>query len=187
MLKETHQIYLAAINKKSYKTVFYAQEIQTPIGNFIAVADDDYLYACFFINHSNINSIEKLLKVYNAKISFKTNDITNQTKNQLDKYFNKELKAFSIPLRLTGTDFQKQVWGELIKIPYGETISYLEEAKNIGNPTAFRAVANANGKNLFPIIIPCHRVINTNGKPGGYTCGLDKKEFLLNLESNKES
>ncbi|ABO46648.1 methylated-DNA--[protein]-cysteine S-methyltransferase [Francisella tularensis] len=182
MLKETHQIYLAAINKKSYKTVFYAQEIQTPIGNLIAVADDDYLYACFFISDSNIYSIEKLLKIYNAKISFNADNITNQTKDQLNKYFKRELKSFSVPLRLTGTDFQKQVWRELIKIPYGETISYRKEATNIGKPTAFRAVANANGKNLLPIIIPCHRVINTNGKLGGYTGGLYKKEFLLNLE-----
>ncbi|APD51003.1 methylated-DNA--[protein]-cysteine S-methyltransferase [Francisella hispaniensis] len=187
MLKETHQIYLAAINKENYKTVFYAEEIKTPIGNLIAIADDNYLYACFFISDLNIYSIEKLLKAYNAKISFKTNDITNQTRNQLDKYFKKELKTFSIPLKLTGTDFQKQVWHELIKMPYGKTTSYLEEATNIGKPTAFRAVANANGKNLLPIIIPCHRVINTNGKLGGYTGGLDKKEFLLKLESNKES
>ncbi|AJI62135.1 putative methylated-DNA--protein-cysteine methyltransferase [Francisella tularensis subsp. tularensis] len=98
MLKETHQIYLAAINKKSYKTVFYAQEIQTPIGNLIAVADDDYLYACFFISDSNIYSIEKLLKIYNAKISFNADNITNQTKDQLNKYFKRELKSFSVPL-----------------------------------------------------------------------------------------
>ncbi|MBK2028969.1 methylated-DNA--[protein]-cysteine S-methyltransferase [Francisella noatunensis] len=187
MLKETHQIYLAAINKENYKTIFYTEEIKTPIGNLIAIADDNYLYACFFISDSNICAIEKLLKIYNAKISFKTNDITDQTRNQLDKYFNKKLKTFSIPLQLTGTDFQKQVWHELIKIPYGETISYRKEATNIGKPTAFRAVANANGKNLLPIIIPCHRVINSNGKLGGYTGGLDKKEFLLKLESNKKS
>lgn len=107
-----------------------------------------------------------------------------QTANQLGRYFKRELRDFSIQVQLTGTSFQKQVWQQLIKIPYGETISYLEEAREIGKPTAFRAVANANGKNLLPIIIPCHRVINTNGKLGGYTGGLDKKEFLLNLESN---
>ncbi|APC92229.1 MULTISPECIES: methylated-DNA--[protein]-cysteine S-methyltransferase [Francisella] len=182
MLKETHQIYLAAINKNSYKTIFYAQEVLTPIGCLIAVADNSYLYACFFTNDSIIKSIEKLLKTYNAKITFKTNKITSQTKDQLDKYFKIELRDFSIPLQLTGTNFQKQVWQQLIKIPYGETISYLEEAREIGKPTAFRAVANANGKNILPIIIPCHRVINTNGKLGGYTGGLDKKEYLLNLE-----
>ncbi|MDE4971888.1 methylated-DNA--[protein]-cysteine S-methyltransferase, partial [Francisella tularensis] len=94
--------------------------------------------------------------------SFNADNITNQNKDQLNKYFKRELKSFSVPLRITGTDFQKQVWRELIKSPYGETISYRKEATNIGKPTAFRAVANANGKNLLPIIIPCHRVINTN-------------------------
>ncbi|AFJ43195.1 methylated-DNA--(protein)-cysteine S-methyltransferase [Francisella orientalis str. Toba 04] len=108
MLKETHQSYLAAINKENYKTVFYSEEMKTPIGNLIAIADDNYLYACFFISDLNIYSIEKLLKIYNAKISFKTNDIINQTRNQLNKYFNKELKTFSIPLQLTGTDFQNK-------------------------------------------------------------------------------
>ncbi|MDE4972144.1 methylated-DNA--[protein]-cysteine S-methyltransferase, partial [Francisella tularensis] len=80
------------------------------------------------------------------------------TKDQLNKYFKRELKGFSVPLRLTGTDFQKQVWRELIMIPYGETISYRKEATNIGKPPAFRAVANPNCKNLLHIIIPCHRV-----------------------------
>ncbi|ORM38463.1 cysteine methyltransferase [Francisella endosymbiont of Ornithodoros moubata] len=183
MLK-THQIYLAMLNKNIYKTIFYAQEIQTPIGSLIAIADTSYLYACFFISNSSTYSIEKLLKIYTAKIIFKANSITMQTANQLGRYFKKELRDFSIPLQLTGTSFQKQVWQQLIKIPYGETISYLEEARKIGKPTAFRAVANTNGKNLLPIIIPCYRVINTNGKLGGYTGGLDKKEFLLNLESN---
>ncbi|ASG67464.1 hypothetical protein fh0823_00640 [Francisella halioticida] len=95
------------------------------------------------------------------------------------------MKNFSIPLKLTGTEFQKQVWQELLNIPYGETISYQQEAINIGKPTAFRAVANANGKNLLPIIIPCHRVINANGKLGGYTGGLEKKKLLLKLEGRK--
>ncbi|ALB01294.1 cysteine methyltransferase [Francisella persica ATCC VR-331] len=184
MLKKTHQIYLAALSKNTYKTIFYAQEIQTPIGSLIAIADTSYLYACFFISNSSTFSIEKLLKIYTANIIFKANSITMQTADQLYRYFKRELRDFSIPLQLTGTSFQKQVWQQLIKIPYGETISYLEEAREIGKPTAFRTVANANGKNLLPIIIPCHRAISTNGKLGGYNGGLDKKEFLLKFESN---
>lgn len=182
MLKETQQIYLSSINKDSFKNVFYTEEIQTPITSMLTIADSNYLYACIFENDSSIETIEKLLKTYSAKIVFKSNKITQLAKSQLDKYFNKELKDFSIPLQLTGTDFQKQVWQELHKIPYGKTISYLQESKNIGKPTAFRAVANANGKNLFSIIIPCHRVIAANGKLGGYTGGLAKKKYLLNLE-----
>lgn len=182
MLKKTQQIYLSSINKDSYKNIFYAEEIQTPITSMIAIADSNHLYACIFEGDSTITTIEKLLKSYSAKIIFENNKIIQLTKSQLDKYFNKELKNFSIPLKLTGTEFQKQVWQELCKIPYGKTISYLEESKNIGKPTAFRAVANANGKNLFSIIIPCHRVIASNGKLGGYTGGLDKKKYLLKLE-----
>ncbi|AIT10329.1 cysteine methyltransferase [Candidatus Francisella endociliophora] len=184
MIKETQQIYLSSINKDKFKNIFYVEEIQTPIASMLAIADSDYLYACIFESDSAIKTIEGLLKTYSAKIVFKGNKITQLTNSQLDKYFNKELKSFSIPSKLTGTDFQKQVWQELREIPYGKTISYLEEAKNMDKPTAFRAVANANGKNLFPIIIPCHRVIASNGKLGGYTGGLDKKKYLLNLEKS---
>lgn len=182
MLEKTHQFYLTSVNKTSYKNIFYAKEISTPIGPMITVADDNYLYACFSINSSVYQSIKKLLKANSAKIVFNSNKITNKTKTQLDKYFGKELKEFSLPLKLTGTDFQKQVWQELREIPYGKTISYLEQATNIGKPKAFRAVANANGKNLFLVIIPCHRVVNSSGKLGGYTGGLDKKKFLLDFE-----
>ncbi|MDN5079658.1 methylated-DNA--[protein]-cysteine S-methyltransferase [Aliarcobacter butzleri] len=83
-----------------------------------------------------------------------------------------------------GTPFQIKVWETLLKIPYGKTISYKEEAKMIENEKAFRAVANANGKNNLSIIVPCHRVISNNGEIGGYTGGVEKKEFLLKLEQN---
>ncbi|MED7788195.1 methylated-DNA--[protein]-cysteine S-methyltransferase [Francisella sp. 19X1-34] len=182
MLENQLKEQLIKINKDNFKNSFSIQEIKTPIGTIIAIADDEYLYTCCHIKDSKIQSIEKLLKIYSAKLSFQKNNILEKTEFELDQYFNKKLKKFSIPLKLTGTEFQKQVWQELLKIPYGKTISYQQEAVNIGKPTAFRAVANANGKNLLPIIIPCHRVINTNGKLGGYTGGLDKKIFLLELE-----
>ena len=184
MLKDTQKNHLALINKDDYKSSFSAQEIGTPIGTIIAIADNKYLYTCCHIKDSKLQSIEKLLKTYSAKLTFQKNNILEKTKFELGQYFNKSLEKFSIPLKLTGTEFQKHVWQELLKIPYGKTISYQQEAINIGKPTAFRAVANANGKNLLPIIIPCHRVINANGKLGGYTGGLEKKEFLLTLEKN---
>ncbi|MED7819671.1 MULTISPECIES: methylated-DNA--[protein]-cysteine S-methyltransferase [unclassified Francisella] len=185
MLEDIQKNKLLKINNDNYKNSFFIQEISTPIGTIIAIADDEYLYTCCHIKDSKIQSIEKLLKTYSAKLTFQKNNILEKTKLELDKYFNKKLQNFSIPLKLTGTEFQKKVWQELLKIPYGKTISYQQEAINIGKPTTFRAVANANGKNLFPIVIPCHRVINTNGKLGGYTGGLEKKEFLLRLESEK--
>ena len=101
---------------------------------------------------------------------------------QLSEYFAGERRAFSLPLHLIGTNFQQQVWKALLTIPYGETISYKEEAQRINNEKAVRAVAQANGANPIPIIIPCHRVINADGTLGGYSSGLDKKSFLLQLE-----
>jgi methylated-DNA-[protein]-cysteine S-methyltransferase len=101
---------------------------------------------------------------------------------QLRAYFAGELEAFDLPLAPQGTPFQQKVWEELCKIPYGETTSYGELAKRIGNPNASRAVGLANGSNPIPIIIPCHRVIGSNGKLTGYGGGLPIKEKLLALE-----
>jgi O-6-methylguanine DNA methyltransferase len=100
------------------------------------------------------------------------------------EYFRGERKEFTIPLSPSGTTFQKEVWDTLLSIPYGTTVSYKTEAKIFGNPKAIRAVANANGKNPISILIPCHRVIASDGSLGGYSGGLDKKKFLLFLESD---
>ena len=92
------------------------------------------------------------------------------------------LEYQNIQIKLLGTNFQIKVWETLLKIPYGETISYKEEAFLINNPKGYRAVANANGKNNLNIIVPCHRVISNDGSIGGYTGGIEIKEFLLKLE-----
>lgn len=107
------------------------------------------------------------------------------TIEQLNQYFNGGRQRFDLPLDLSqGTKFQQKVWHALAQIPYGETISYAKLAQNIGQPTAYRAAANANGKNPFSIVIPCHRVIASDGSLGGYTGGIDKKQLLLAIESN---
>jgi len=113
--------------------------------------------------------------IYNEEIFLKVID-------QLDAYFKGELTKFDIELNIQGTDFQKKVWQELVKIPYGETISYGELAKRIGNPKASRAVGMANGKNPISIIVPCHRVIGKNGSLTGFGGGLEAKRTLLALE-----
>jgi methylated-DNA-[protein]-cysteine S-methyltransferase len=102
---------------------------------------------------------------------------------QLDEYFHGKRKDFSLNLKLQGTKFQKQVWNQLLKIPYGETVSYKNIADGIGNKKAVRAVGNANGSNNISIIIPCHRVIGNSGKLVGYGGGLDRKQWLLDHES----
>lgn len=101
---------------------------------------------------------------------------------QLREYFEGERKVFDLPLKISGTPFQEMVWGELLKIPYGETRSYKDIATSIGNPKASRAVGMANNRNKIAIIIPCHRVIGANGSLTGYAGGLDIKEKLLLLE-----
>lgn len=101
---------------------------------------------------------------------------------QLRAYFAGELRCFDLPLAPEGTPFQQRVWHELLRIPYGETISYGELARRIGNPNGSRAVGLANGSNPISIVIPCHRVIGSNGKLTGYGGGLKAKEWLLALE-----
>lgn len=103
-------------------------------------------------------------------------------KQELDEYFAGKRKAFDLPLRLKGTEFQKKVWAALCEIPYGETRTYGEIAAAVGNPKAARAVGLANNRNPVAVIVPCHRVVGGNGKLVGYAGGLDKKEYLLDLE-----
>ena len=105
---------------------------------------------------------------------------------QLDEYFDGKLRKFSLNLAPQGTPFQRQVWDALVQIPYGETRSYQDIARTIGNPKAVRAVGGSNARNPIAIIIPCHRVIGANGKLTGYAGGLQYKRTLLDLERNQE-
>jgi methylated-DNA-[protein]-cysteine S-methyltransferase len=106
-----------------------------------------------------------------------------QAIRQLHEYFSGRRREFHLPLAFEGTAFQKSVWRQLQEIPYGETISYGELAKRVGNPKASRAVGSANGKNPIPIVVPCHRVIAAGGKLGGFGGGLPTKQALLDLET----
>lgn len=110
-------------------------------------------------------------------------DLIKECYKQLKEYFEGNRRAFDLPLETRGTEFQKKVWDELLKIPYGETKSYKDIAIAIGNEKACRAIGMANNKNHIPIIIPCHRVIGSNGKLVGYAGGLNVKEKLLNIEN----
>lgn len=104
-------------------------------------------------------------------------------RKQLDAYFDGRLQRFDLPIQLDGTSFQRRVWEELRKIPYGETIRYADLASRVGNPNASRAVGGANGRNPISIIVPCHRVIASGGTLGGYGGGLDRKLWLLRHEA----
>lgn len=134
----------------------------------------------------------KIIKVIMGKEKDKNNSdnykekdtkLLLEAKKQLEEYFAGKRKKFDLPLNQEGTNFQKKVWKALENIPYGKTMTYKEVAKMIGNEKASRAVGMANNKNNIPIIIPCHRVIGSNGKLVGYALGLDMKKYLLDLES----
>lgn len=113
------------------------------------------------------------------------NPILAEAQRQITAYFAGQLTEFTVPLDFHGTDFQKSVWAALLTIPFGETRSYSEIARQIGRPTAFRAVGAANGKNPISIIAPCHRVIGSNGSLTGFAGGLEAKELLLALEGRR--
>ena len=118
------------------------------------------------------------------KALLQTTELLSMTTIQLDEYFHGKRTTFSLPFKLTGTPFQLAVWKELQNIPYGQTTSYKEIAQKINKPKAYRAVGMANNKNPLPIIIPCHRVIGSNGKLIGYAGGLKLKNYLLELEKS---
>ncbi|MCP1223829.1 methylated-DNA--[protein]-cysteine S-methyltransferase [Sebaldella sp. S0638] len=117
-----------------------------------------------------------------SKENDKGSKVLDEALKQMNEYFSGKRKTFDLPLYFEGTEFQKSVWNELRKIPYGITVSYKDIAEGINNEKAVRAVGNANNKNKIMIIVPCHRVIGKNGKLVGFAGGLDKKEFLLEHE-----
>ncbi|MBX9586188.1 MAG: methylated-DNA--[protein]-cysteine S-methyltransferase [Gammaproteobacteria bacterium] len=173
---------------KKHQVILNVSCFDTPLGPMLAIADEKELYVLEFFERRGLQrEIERLcLKNKCAIVSGKTDPITS-IESELTSYFSGKLQIFKTPLRLMGTPFQKKVWTELMTIPYGETRSYLEQAKAIKKETAYRAVANANGANQLAIIIPCHRIINNNGNLGGYGGGIARKQWLLEHEKKNSA
>jgi len=170
------------------KKIFHQALLETPLGAMIAVADDATLYLLEFTDHLKLdNKIKRLKQQTNATITSGKTEPINMIETELKEYFAGIATEFKTPLSLLGSDFQKLVWHELQKIPIGQTKSYAQIAAAIGRPTAYRAVARANSTNQLPIIIPCHRVINTNNKLGGYSGGIARKQWLIDHETNRRS
>lgn len=136
---------------------------------------------------ANDERIEYINFVQEKRYKERPNAILQEAIKQLEEYFQGTRKHFDLPLEISGTPFQKQVWKELTKIPYGKTLSYGEIAKNIDNPKASRAVGNANNKNKISIVIPCHRVIGSKGNLVGFGGGLWRKKWLLEHEEKHMS
>ena len=149
--------------------MIYKKIIETPIGKI-------------YIAEENNKIIEINLDSKKNNYEIKNTMVLNLAEKQLLEYFEGKRKKFDLPLKLKGTPFQEKVWNELLKIPYGETRTYGEIAKNIENPKAARAVGMANHNNPISIVVPCHRVIGVNNRLVGYGLGLDKKQYLLDLE-----
>jgi methylated-DNA-[protein]-cysteine S-methyltransferase len=150
--------------------------IKSPIGKLKLVASERALVAVLWEN-DNPRRVRLSELVVDEE-----HPVLVETERQLGEYFAGKRKEFSVHLDMRGTHFQKDVWDALLAIPFGETRSYGQLAKQLGNPRATRAVGAANGKNPVSIIVPCHRVIGSSGKLTGFAGGLDAKAHLLNLE-----
>ncbi len=154
--------------------MIYHTFMSSPLGNILLTADDHGLTGINFQNGTEAK------KPPHGSVESATP--FEEAVRQIGAYFRGALKRFNLPLSLSGTLFQRSVWSALCDIPYGETISYGELAKRIGKPTACRAVGAANGRNPLPIVVPCHRVIGSDGRLTGYNGGIHLKEYLLKLE-----
>lgn len=160
------------------------QYFNSSCGLFVLASFGDKLCLCDWSNNPCAERNKRRIERYlNASFKIETTSVLEEAKRQLDGYFAGNRKAFTIPLHLVGTDFQQQVWNELLNIPYGATISYKEIAQNIGKPKAVRAVAGAIGANGIRILIPCHRVIGSDKSLTGYAGGLKAKKMLLQIET----
>lgn len=157
---------------------------QSSVGEMILGSYDNMLCICDWALEKRRGTIDRrICRHLNAEYEEGSSDTISRTISQLDEYFAGKRKEFSIPVVFTGSTFQCSVWNELMKIPYGETISYADLARHINNPKAVRAVASANATNPISILVPCHRVIGSNRKLTGYGGGLDAKQALLALEA----
>jgi AraC family transcriptional regulator of adaptative response/methylated-DNA-[protein]-cysteine methyltransferase len=159
--------------------------INTKLGSMVVVSDDRGLYLLEFHDKQALGKeLQKLHKRTGIDIMPGRTEHIDSIEDELKSYFNGTLREFKTPLHISGTEFQKLVWKQLMRVPFGKTKSYMEQAEAIGKSKAYRAVANANAANQFCIIIPCHRIINSNGKLGGYAGGIERKQFLLDHEKS---
>src|SRR3989338_2191043 len=156
-------------------------DMASPVGTLTIIASSQGLHAVLWENDLEDSKYLKIIKSLKKVVQ---NDVISQTKKQLSEYFQGKRRKFDLPLKMNGTEFQLQVWKQLLKISYGKTISYGEQAERMGDKNKARAVGMANGLNPISIIVPCHRVIGRNGHLVGFGGGLEKKAYLLKLEED---
>ena len=177
------KLFGAAPSKSSDVHCLLAKWIDSPLGAILALADDDGIHVFDWVDR---RGLEREIVRLRARTKFAivpgTHPLLDQATREIGEYFAGNRKVFTLPLATRGTDFQRSVWDQLLQIPAGDTRSYADIAKHIGQPTAVRAVARANGDNYRGIIIPCHRVIGSDGSLTGYGGGLARKQWLLDHE-----
>lgn len=164
----------------------YQNEITTPLGLMTALVNDKGLYYLQFSDKTNHRSINRIEKLNNMSIKQESHFYHERIQSQLNEYFFQGRPDFNLPMILSGTNFQKEIWDSLQRIPYGLTSTYQKIANEVAAPKAFRAVGTAVGANPIMIIVPCHRVVRLNGQLGGYAGGLTRKMELLKLEKGTE-
>lgn len=190
------------MNSRIFQSVnpcFDVQEsriIETPLGSFLALADHKALYLLDFTDNPDLGQ-KKQKAITSTSSSVLVQSLSSSCSGsrfslsplqsielELQNYFAGALETFTTPFYLTGTPFQQETWKALLQIPFAKTWTYQEQAKILGRPHAYRAVANANGANALVILVPCHRVIQKKGNVGGYNGGPHRKQWLIHHEKN---
>jgi methylated-DNA-[protein]-cysteine S-methyltransferase len=167
---------MATVSQEQQQRYSY-KWVNSPVGRLKLVATDDALAGVLW-HHERPGRVR-----VNTEKENTAHPVLVEAERQFDEYFGGRRQTFALRLDLAGTDFQRAVWNALLTIPFGETRTYEQIAKQIGKPTAMRAVGAANGRNPISIVVPCHRVIGTSGELTGFAGGLDAKGFLLELEA----
>lgn len=170
-------------SKSKNKAIILISRTTTPLGPMFICATDLGICLTEFVDRKMLETeFRDLQKLLQAEILVGENEHIRQAKVELAAYFEGNRTQFDVPLHHPGTDFQRAAWQALLEVPYGQTRSYQDQAITLGKPAAVRAVARANGMNRIAIIVPCHRIIGKNGKLTGYAGGLERKQWLLDLE-----
>lgn len=179
-------------NSDTLSTRLVSTTFDTPLGKLFAVADESHLLLLAYEGRERFDAqLDKLMsrlgceKLHELPASSSDSSLLSYLGQEIEAYFAGELTEFNTPFRLIGTDFQMSVWKQLGRIPHGKTCSYAELATKVGRPTASRAVARANATNRLSILVPCHRVIATDGSLSGYAGGVERKAKLLELEGSR--
>ena len=183
MNEKISQILFENLTGSGRKQILHITELSTPLGPMIACGNEEGICLLEFTDRKLLeDQFRTLTRLMNATFIHGTKKNIEILQEQLDEYFEGRRKEFTVPLCIPGTEFQKAVWNELRKIPYGSTCSYRQQAAALNKPKSVRAVAHANGMNRIAIVIPCHRVIGEDGKFTGYSGGIERKKWLIDFE-----